>query len=186
MSVAPLYDGEWSLHGDITANGKVIEKDAFIVTDSGTTIVFGPLASVQTLFDAAGIQSVVVPNTTADAPTTLTGYYSCSNPPKLGFGFPSASDTAAARANYSSPVSKFSTIFNILESQLAESKNGDNCTAVIHGTDQFDVWLVGQGEFPLSNFGRRLMCGIAFFQGRYIDHNVEEQTMGFANLIGVY
>jgi pepsin A len=61
----------------------------------------------------------------------------------------------------------------VLPSQLAENRTDGNCTAVIHGTDEFGsgpgaIWLVGQ----------------AFFQGRYIDHNIDDYTMGFANLLG--
>jgi pepsin A len=48
LSVAPLAktetapEGElWELFGDIAANGKVVERDALIVTDSGTTVIFG-------------------------------------------------------------------------------------------------------------------------------------------------
>lgn len=48
-----------------------------------------------------------------------------------------------------------------------EDATGSNCKGVLQGTDAFgDQWVVGQ----------------AFFQGRYIDHNVDDQTMGFANL----
>lgn len=154
LSVAPLYGyGRpqggllWYLFGDIAANGKVIERDAAIVTDSGTTVIFGPLASVQTLFDAAGIQSVLRPNATADSPTTLDGYFPCAHPPELGFGFPSLTNATTATG----PISHSSTIFNILPSQLVENRTDGNCTASIHGTDEFGsgpgaIWIVGQGE----------------------------------------
>lgn len=58
--------------------------------------------------------------------------------------------------------------FNIVPSVWPAVQNGNNnCTAVLQGTDGFgSSWLVGQ----------------AFFQGRYIDHNIDAQTMGFANL----
>jgi cathepsin D len=42
LSVAPLFNGEqWTLFGDVAFNGTVIEKDVMIVTDSGTTTIFG-------------------------------------------------------------------------------------------------------------------------------------------------
>ena len=43
LSVAPLYlpGWQWDTYADIAANGKVIERDAMIITDSGTTVVFG-------------------------------------------------------------------------------------------------------------------------------------------------
>jgi cathepsin D len=40
LSVASIQD-EWQLSGDIALNGKVLIKDANIITDSGTTIIFG-------------------------------------------------------------------------------------------------------------------------------------------------
>lgn len=57
--------------------------------------------------------------------------------------------------------------FNIDPKALAFKKDGDDCTASLIGTSNFGgTWLVGQ----------------AFFQGRYIDHNIDDGTMGFANL----
>jgi pepsin A len=34
-------DDEWSTFGDIAYDGKVITKDQLLITDSGTTIIFG-------------------------------------------------------------------------------------------------------------------------------------------------
>jgi hypothetical protein len=103
---------------------------------------------VGALFDAAGIQSVTTPgNAAAGIPTTLTGFYPCDSPPTLGFGFPSISNATTASQNSGSPISHSSTIFNILDSQLAENSTDGNCTASIQGTDAFgEIWLVGQGE----------------------------------------
>lgn len=42
LSVAPVVpDEEWASWTDIALDGKVIEKNAMMVTDSGTTIIFG-------------------------------------------------------------------------------------------------------------------------------------------------
>lgn len=175
LSVAPVVpDTEWGSWTDIALDGKVIEKNAMMVTDSGTTIIFGsvilksfdsrssrftkpfsgtdllahinrPTASVQKLFDAAGIQSVADPNA-----GTLTGYFSCSKPPTVGLGLPSADNATEAAASGSTTISHKSTIFNILPSQLISNQDGDNCTSSIVGTDDFPFWLVGQGTcFPL-------------------------------------
>ena len=38
--MAPVFE-QWLLFGDIAANGMVVEKDAVILTDSGTTVIFG-------------------------------------------------------------------------------------------------------------------------------------------------
>lgn len=157
LSVAPVadLDGEkllWVLFGDIAADGKVVQRDAFIATDSGTTDILGPIESVKALFDATGIQSVLHPDTTEGAPTTLEGYYPCAHSPEIGFGFPSITNSSSVAKNSNSSVSPFSTIFNILPSQLAQNSTDGNCTVAIHGTDEFDnmgpnFWLVGQGEW---------------------------------------
>lgn len=42
LSVAAVPPGdEWGVFGDIAFDGKVITKDQLIITDSGTTIIFG-------------------------------------------------------------------------------------------------------------------------------------------------
>lgn len=133
--------GEWGVNGDITVNGKVVTQGASIITDSGTTVVFGPTSDVQNIFQAAGIQAVSDPN-------GITGYYACDQPPQIGVSFNGQN-------------------FNIEPSALAFSQNGNNCTASVHGSDSFGgQWLVGQ----------------AWFQGKYVDHNVDNSSMGFATL----
>lgn len=141
LSTAPIID-EWGLEGDVVVNGKVVQSSATILTDSGTTVVFGPVASVQAIFKAAGIQ-YVTNNGSNGTPTTVDGYYPCDQPPKLGFAFPSASQAGTGKA------SKTSTIFNIDSVPLAQTMNGNNCTAILHGTDEFSFWLVGQGKYLL-------------------------------------
>jgi pepsin A len=129
------------VQGDVTVAGKTVQSRANIITDSGTTVIFGPTNQVSKIFSQAGIHAVQTAN-------GITGYYNCSAPPEIGF-------------------SLGGTNFNILAKALAFAKNGDNCTASVHGTNAFgNSWLVGQ----------------AFFQGRYIDHNIDDGTMGFANL----
>lgn len=140
---------------------------------------------MQAFFDAAGIQSVLFPNTTADAPTTLNGYFSCSDPPTFGFSIPSISNASAAIHDPDSPVSHKSKIFNVLPSQFVQGSTGDNCTASIHGTDEWPFWLIGQGLWNLlfmATSRTMLTVLLVFFQGKYIDHNHDDETMGFAEL----
>lgn len=40
LSTAPIIN-EWALYGDLAVNGKVLTRDAQIVTDSGTTTIIG-------------------------------------------------------------------------------------------------------------------------------------------------
>jgi len=132
---------EWIITGHVTVNGATVHDNVTIITDSGTTVIFGPTSQVQSLFQQAGIHAVQDSN-------GITGFYACNAPPTIGLKFGSRN-------------------FNILPAALAFSQNGNNCTASIHGTDEFgEMWLFGQ----------------AFFQGKYIDHNVDAGTMGFANL----
>ncbi|GFP58815.1 secreted aspartyl protease 1 [Trichoderma asperellum] len=140
--VSVSISDEWIVTGDITVNGRAVRTGASIITDSGTTVIFGPTSQVKTLFQQAGIQAVQTSN-------GITGYYACNAPPTIGLAFSGHN-------------------FNILPAALAFSQNGNNCTASIHGTSAFgNQWLVGQ----------------AFFQGKYIDHNVDDGTMGFATLL---
>lgn len=112
-----------------------------IITDSGTTIIFGPTQQVRSVFNIAGIEY-------SEDSKGITGYYNCSSPPEIGFVFGGKT-------------------FNILASALAFKMDGDSCTASIHGTYDFgNSWLVGQ----------------AFFRGKYIDHNIDYGTIGFAEL----
>lgn len=156
------------------------------------------MESVQKLFDVAGIESVVSPGGD-NAPTTLTGYFNCSSPPTLGFNVPSADNATAALLRRGSSVSLASSTFNILPNQLVQYQDGDNCTASIQGTTQFPFWLVGQGTLcfliwvvfmtlyrrnpPFCGKRSRLTRAVVFFQGKYIDHSHDDETMGFATLL---
>lgn len=119
--------GEWETTGDITVGGKTTQSRASIITDSGTTVIFGPTTQVIAMFKAAGMQYSQGRN------GAVTGYYPCSSPPSLGFRFPAGSS---------------GTNFNVVPAALAYKKNGNNCTAVIQGTSNFgNQWLVGQAFF---------------------------------------
>ncbi|KAJ6780497.1 hypothetical protein PWT90_02973 [Aphanocladium album] len=131
----------WGVTGGATVNGKTVASNIRIVTDSGTTVIFGPTSAVRKVYQAAGIKEVATEQ-------GIEGHYSCSKPPTVGFSLGGKN-------------------FNIDPKALAFKKDGDNCTTSLVGSDNFgSIWLVGQ----------------AFFQGRYIDHNVDDKTMGFANL----
>ena len=84
----------------------------------------------------------------------LTGYYPCASPPTVGFSFPTGSRT----------------VFNIAPSAFEEADDGSgNCTATVAGINfGANVWIVGQ----------------SFFQGKYVDHNVDALEVGFAELKG--
>ncbi|OAA50332.1 aspartic protease precursor [Metarhizium rileyi] len=141
LTTVPITS-EWSVVGAVTLHGNPIITDAPVITDSGTTVIFGPTSKVRDLFEQAGIEAVQAES------GVVNGYYNCSASPVVGFSFEDAN-------------------FDIIPEAMAFAREGENCTATIHGTDAFgDNWLVGQ----------------AFFQGRYVDHNIEDGTMGFADL----
>lgn len=139
---AVKVDSLWSVPGGVTVNGTVVSDNQELITDSGTTVIFGPSAAVSRVFKAAGITAKRNSN------GGIEGHYKCSKPPTVGFNLGGKN-------------------FNIDPEALAFKKNGDDCTASLIGNDDFGGnWLVGQ----------------AFFQGRYIDHNLDDNTMGFADL----
>ncbi|KAG6000132.1 hypothetical protein E4U54_001537 [Claviceps lovelessii] len=143
---APIHR-EWTIRDALalTLDGKTIRPSVNISTDSGRAVVLGPTDQVTQLFEAAGVQVVRSGDGTV---TTVTGYYDCRAPPKIGFSL--AGQT-----------------FDIVPAALAYARRGHNCTASVKGASSLDNWwLIGQ----------------PFFQGRYVDHDIQAQRMGFANL----
>ncbi|OOQ90920.1 hypothetical protein PEBR_01932 [Penicillium brasilianum] len=157
---------EWALYADIALDGKIIKKDALVELDTGTATVIGPVDDVIAIFKAASIQYVV--QTSEDAGTSVTGYFPCDQPPTLGLSIPSQSNATTATRQKSKLVGHRSSIFNIAPDQWIAADNGsNNCTAILSGTDTFpiaDLWVVGQ----------------PFFHGIYVDHNLQDRTLGFA------
>lgn len=168
LSVAPIIE-EWFLNGDITVNGQIIAQQQLIELDSGTANIIGPIDIVQQIFNATGVTGIMT--NSSGCASTLVGVYPCSQPPKLGFGFPSMNDSAAASGN--SGVSRKSTIFDVPASAFPVTNDGNgNCTSVLAGvninlpqTQNRSLWVVGQ----------------PFFQTHYLDFNVGEGTVGFSD-----
>lgn len=162
LTVSPIVAG-WIIGGDIAVSGTVVERDALIELDSGTATIVGPVETVRNIFESIGIQSVLYNSSSGPL---LTGYFPCDKPPMVGFSIPSQTNTSAATGT----VSKTSTIFNIPSSVWATVNNGgNNCTSVLSGQDYSDVpglWVVGA----------------PFMQGRYLDFNLGEGTVGIAQL----
>ncbi|KAF2670570.1 acid protease [Microthyrium microscopicum] len=159
LTTTPVI-GEWFLNGDIAVNNKIVSKDALIELDTG------PISVVQQIFEATGIQGIMVNE--AGCLPTLVGYYPCNEPPVVGYSFPPESTLA----NQTVGVSKRSSIFNIPVEAFKFKDNGNNnCTAIVSGQDfnnslTPDLWVVGH----------------PFFQTHYIDFNVGEETVGLAKL----
>lgn len=115
--------------------------------------IVGPRAAVRQLFSELGIQAVQ--QHLAGCTSVLFGYYPCDSPPQVGFRI-GGDDSPTF------PISP--AAFR----QIARGSN--NCTATITGIDFHSssgpLWIVGQ----------------AWFQGKYIDFNVDNQRIGVASL----
>ncbi|PYI25500.1 acid protease [Aspergillus indologenus CBS 114.80] len=156
---------EWAFFADVAVNDTILTKDVPIELDTGTATITGPVEEVLAIFEATNIQAVV--QNTSDG-VTVTGYFPCDSPPTVGFSIPSQANATAAVAADSDLVSHQSAIFNIAADQWIAANNGNNnCTAVLAGATVASyptLWVVGQ----------------PFFRGLYIDHNVENATVGLA------
>jgi pepsin A len=169
LSVAPIIE-EWFLTGDVALNSQVIAPNAFIELDSGTANIIGPISVVQQIFNASGVTYELV-NQTGCAPT-LVGTYPCSQPPELGFGFPSSADASQSAAAKNTTVSTKSTIFDVAAASFSSNSTDGICTSVLAGQDIIlpqapnqPLWVVGQ----------------PWFQTHYLDFNVGDGTVGVAD-----
>jgi cathepsin D len=147
----PLLGGfQWTVAANITHLGKVVDRNLSIIFDSGTANIVGPTEIVRELFLEVGIQPVE--QHLPDCTAVLFGYYNCSSPPPIGFEFGDG------------------MIWHIEKSAFAQANDGeDDCTAIITGLNGtadglLEQWIVGQ----------------AFYQGKYLDHNAANKTLGLA------
>ncbi|KAJ5814798.1 acid protease [Penicillium riverlandense] len=158
---------EWAIFADLAIGGKIIKTDVPVELDTGTATITGPVNDVLSIFNATSIQSVV--HNTTDG-VTVTGYFPCDKPPTIGFSIPSRANVSTAVNANSGSISHKSAIFDIAPEQWIAADNGNNnCTAVLSGATvplYPTLWVVGQ----------------PFFHGLYIDHNVQDGSMGFAKV----
>jgi hypothetical protein len=63
-------------------------------------------------------------------------------------------------------VSETSTVFDVRPEALVQDSTNGNCSTSIRGVNDLDIWIIGQ----------------PFFQGRYVDHSFDDNTISFANL----
>ncbi|OQU97789.1 hypothetical protein CLAIMM_03674 [Cladophialophora immunda] len=161
LTTTPIAE-EWFTYGDIVVGGQTLEKDAIVEFDSGSAAVVGPTDAVTELFTSLG--AVVSTASTPDG-LLLTAQVSCSINATVGFRFPSSNVTATDQ-------SVTAQTFDVaIASLLVPSTNASdpNCTVALIGQDFADLpglWVLGQ----------------SFFQGKYIDHNLDDGTIGLANL----
>ncbi|KAL9049016.1 MAG: hypothetical protein Q9162_007429 [Coniocarpon cinnabarinum] len=153
LTRVPISD-QWIVAGDVTAGSSMVAQDATFITDSGTAVVYGPLETVQAIFEALAIPYSLRRGTNPRTdPSYIFGYTPCDAPPNRDVNF------VLGGEDFHIDAVPWNAVDN----------GGNNCTAVLQGTDAFgESWLVGQ----------------AFFQSKYVDHDVDAGMMGFAALSG--
>ncbi|PIL35123.1 hypothetical protein GSI_02912 [Ganoderma sinense ZZ0214-1] len=122
------------------------------IFDSGTPNVIGPLETVRSALQSVGY--ALVERTDSQNITTVFGTYDCTRKPaRFGFSFPPSTDV-----HY----------IDLGANVLNRTADGKTCTANILGTSTLDapIWQIGQ----------------TWFQGRWVQHNLNASTVAFADL----
>ncbi|KAI0470051.1 aspartic peptidase domain-containing protein [Xylariaceae sp. FL0804] len=133
------------------------------IFDCGTANIVGPTRRVRELFDAVGIQAVE--QSLPDCASVLFGYYNCSAPPAIAFRFLGGGDSGGHGNRYG-------PAWTVEPSAFEQARNGgDNCTAIITGLD-------GNAD----GLGEQWILGQAFYQGKYVDHDVTGASLGIAEM----
>ncbi|KAI0329051.1 acid protease [Cubamyces sp. BRFM 1775] len=120
--------------------------------DSGGPNVIGPLGQVRDLLTSVGYN---ITEQTIDDITVALGTYDCARKPaRVGFSFPPSGEV-----HY----------IDLEANVLNRTADGRICTANILGTSTRDgapLWAIGQ----------------TWFQGRYVQHDLDHNTLSFADL----
>ncbi|KAF2484716.1 aspartic peptidase domain-containing protein [Neohortaea acidophila] len=169
VAVNGSYEGSYTVLGDFTVNGTIFAKDQVIIMDVGTDNIQGPLSVTKKMFDSFGWQTnlkVKPPppggfNNGQGSAKTLLGYFDCSKPPTIGFSFPATSQLKKGQKGTNFNVSP--DVWDVYE----HKHDAGNCTSILGGINALGTtWLLGQ----------------SFFAGHYIDFNVQNETISYANL----
>ncbi|KAI0694758.1 acid protease [Earliella scabrosa] len=122
------------------------------IFDNGTPNIVGPVNIVRDLLRSLGYN--LNERTDSDNITTVLGTYDCARAPaRFGFSFPPNTEV-----HY---VDEGANVLN-------RTADGTVCTANVLGTSTVlaPEWLIGQ----------------TWFQGRYVQHNLDASTIAFADL----
>ncbi|KAH9850180.1 acid protease [Lenzites betulinus] len=120
--------------------------------DSGTTNIIGSLTHVRAILKQVGYN--ITEQTNKDNVTVAIGTYDCARTP--------------ARFGFSFPPSETVHYIDLAANVLNRTADGRICTANILGTSTVDApqWSIGQ----------------TWFQGRYVQHDLGNKTLSFADL----
>ncbi|TFK91013.1 acid protease [Polyporus arcularius HHB13444] len=122
------------------------------IFDNGTPNIIGPLDVVRSALLSVGYN--LTEQTDSDGISTVFGTYDCSrSPARFGFSFPPSTEV-----HY---IDEGANVLN-------RTADGKICTANILGTSTVTApdWQIGQ----------------TWFQGRYVQHNLNASTLAFADL----
>nr|VWO95943.1 LMP1 [Ganoderma boninense] len=122
------------------------------IFDSGTPNVIGPLDTVRSALQSVGYE--LLEHTDSQGITTVFGTYDCARKPaRFGFSFPPSTDVHYV---------------DLGANVLNRTADGKTCTANILGTSTLDgpTWQIGQ----------------TWFQGRWVQHDLNASTIAFADL----
>ncbi|KAI0770651.1 acid protease [Fomes fomentarius] len=148
----------WIALNDTEADSTLLVVDGNPIThlvpifDNGTPNIIGPLDIVRSTLLSVGYN--ISEHTDSDNITTVLGTYDCARPPaRFGFSFPPSTD-----------VHYIDEDANVLN----RTEDGKICTANILGASIVTApdWQIGQ----------------TWYQGRYIQHNLNASTISFADL----
>ncbi|KAI0823982.1 acid protease [Trametes gibbosa] len=121
--------------------------------DSGTPNIIGSLSQVRAILKQVGYN---ITEQTSDSGVTIAlGTYDCARTP--------------ARVGFSFPPSNTVHYIDLAANVLNRTADGRVCTANILGTSTVDApqWSIGQ----------------TWFQGRYVQHDLDNSTLSFADLV---
>ncbi|KAL1937779.1 hypothetical protein VTO73DRAFT_12798 [Trametes versicolor] len=120
--------------------------------DSGTPNIIGSLQQVRDILTLIGYN--ITEQTNEDSITVALGTYDCARTP--------------ARVGFSFPPSTAVHYIDLAANELNRTADGRICTANILGTSTVDApqWSIGQ----------------TWFQGRYVQHDLDNNTISFADL----
>ncbi|KAK5168945.1 uncharacterized protein LTR77_006254 [Saxophila tyrrhenica] len=171
LTTVPDLENTYIVRGDITLNNHIVLRSQYLILDSGTDNIQAPLPAAHRLFSLLNLH----PHTASGANPVhphhpvreLTAFFPCSRPPVLGFSFPPHAELKPGQK---------ARVFNVLPEAWGVYPHGeDNCTSILGGTNALDG-LLGRGTGAW-------LVGQSFFQGHYVEFDLEGGTIGFGDLV---
>ncbi|EJF56037.1 acid protease [Dichomitus squalens LYAD-421 SS1] len=161
LTTLPTFSHDaWQVNNSFEADSPILVLNGKSFGDIVATFDNGTpniIGPLETVRAALQAAGYDLQEVTSDDITTVLGTYDCSRPPaRFGFSFPPSTEVHYVDANA-----------NVLN----RTADGKVCTANVLGTSTLDVpqWQIGQ----------------TWFQGRWVQHNLDKSTIAFADLRSV-